>query len=356
MGDPVHAALVGAGGYAAAKVVPFIPSFRNVRYVAVCDANLETARKAAAAVGAETATADLGEVLARPDIDYVELQVPNFLHADLAVRAFEAGKHVLSQKPMARTLGEAQRMIRAGREASRMLGIYMDGYNDPWHWDLRDAVRAGLIGRPVGFRIRYAHQGGLALAGEAWRRNHERVGGGCFLLLIVHLTNAVAWMLDTRITRVTGFMKTLLADMEGDDSTAGALELANGLIGAVDTSYVADGSVEIPNTVLELRGTEGAIRHQRDDGVLYVYSKKGTFKGRGFTYDRPGETLRYERDVEDYMHPTVQERFAAAIRGGEPYVCPGETGLRDLAVCLAMEESSRAGRAVDIDAFIGREP
>jgi len=356
MADVVQAALVGAGGYAAGKVVPFIPSFRNVRYVAVCDTDLDVARRAAAAIGAPTATADLGEVLARDDIDYVELQVPNFLHADLAQRAFAAGKHVFCQKPMARTIDEARQMIRAGRRAGRMLGIYMDGYNDPWHWDIKAAVRAGLIGRPVGFRLRYAHQGGLALTGEAWRRDHARVGGGCFLLLIVHLTNAVSWFLDTRITRVTGFMKTLLADMEGDDSTAGALELANGLIGAVDTSYVADGTPDIPNTVMELRGTEGAIRHQRDDGILYVYSKARTFKGRGFAYDKPGETLRYERDVEDYMHPAVQERFAAAIRGGEPYVCPGEVGLHDLAVCLAMEESARTGRAVDVDAFIGEKP
>lgn len=356
MADRVKAALVGAGGYAAEKVVPFITSFKNVKYVAVCDANLDTARAAAAKIGAQMVTADIQDVLARPDIDYVELQVPNFLHAPLTHAALEAGKHVLVQKPIARTVDEARGMVRAARQAGRQLGVYMDGYNDPWHWDIKAAVKAGLIGRPVGFRIRYAHQGGLKLTGEAWRKSSAQTGGGCFLLLVVHLTNAIAWFLDTRITRVTGFMKTLMADMEGDDSTAGALELANGLVGSVETSYIADGSPDIPNTVMELRGTEGAIRHQRDDGILYVYSKKNTWRGKGFVYDQPGQTLKYTRDVHDYMHPTVQERFAAAIRGGEPYICYGESGLADLAVCLAMEQSSKTGCAVSIDEFIGEKP
>ncbi len=354
MAKTVRMALVGAGGYAAVNVIPYLRNDRNIRVVAVCDVNQELARKAADTLGAERITADLGEVLARPDIDMVELQTPNYLHARQAIAAFKAGKHVFSQKPMARTIAEAKAMIRAGREAHRLLGIYMDGYNDPFHWDIKRAVRAGLIGRPVNFRIRYAHQGGLALKGGAWRQSSKQVGGGCYLLLIVHLVNAVAWFMDTRVTRVTGFMKTLMADMEGDDSTAGALELANGLIGPTDASYVAAGTNDIPNTVLELRGTEGAIRHQRDDGILYVYSKKKTFRGKGFVYDQPGTTMRFLRDVHDYRHPTVHEQFAAAILGGKPYVCPGEMGLHDLAVCLAMEKSAKTGRAIDLRKFIGK--
>ena len=354
MSKEVRAALVGAGGYSAVNVIPYLPQDKNIRFVAVCDLNLELARKAAGILGADMATADYAEVLARKDVEMVELQTPNYLHSRQALAAFAAGKHVFSQKPMARTIAEAKAMIRAGRKAGRLLGIYMDGYNDPFHWDVKRAVKAGLIGRPVGFRIRYAHQGGLALKGEAWRRSAKQVGGGCFLLLIVHLVNAIAWFMDTRVARVTGFMKTLIADMEGDDSTAGALELANGLIGPADASYVADGTPDIPSTVMELRGTEGAIRQQRDDGIIYVYSKKHTFRGKGFVYDTPGETMKFVRDVHDYRRPTVHEQFAAAIRGGRSYVCPGETGLHDLAVCLAMAKSARTGRAIDLKKFIGQ--
>lgn len=360
MARKVRAALVGAGGYSGANVIPYADLFENIEFVAVCDIDLALARRAARRIGASLATDDYREVLSRPDIAMVELQTPNYLHAAQAAAAFEAGKHVFSQKPMARTLREAKRMIAAGRKAGRLLGIYMDGYDDPSLWDIKAAVGKGFIGRPAGFRLRYAHQGGLGLRPGEWRKSAERTGGGCFLLLTVHLVNAVQWIFDSRITRVTGFMKTLMAPMEGDDSAAGALELANGLVGAADASYVAAGTPDIPNTVLEIRGTQGAIRQQRDDGLIYVYSDKRKFRGRLVRYDRPGRTMKFTRPRdgrrERKVRPTVHERFAEAVLGGQPYLVPGEAGLRDLAVCLAMAESSRTGRAIDLEDFIGEIP
>jgi predicted dehydrogenase len=352
MAGVVKAALIGAGGYAKANVIPFIPLYKNLEFVAVCDTDLATARGAARKIGAKTVTADYGEILARDDIQMVELQTPNYLHAEQAVAAFGAGKHVFSQKPMARTMAEARQMIEAGQKAGRQLGVYMDGFDDPFLWDMKAAIRAGLLGKIVNFRFRYAHQGGLALAGEAWRRSTARTGGGSFLLLTVHLTNAVAWLLDTRITRVAGFMKTQMAPMEGDDTTAGAVELETGQIGAAEACYIAAGSLDIPNTVLEIRGTEGAMRHQRDDGILYVYAKSGKFEGPSFHYDKPGKTMKFRRSMKSKHRPTVHERFADAILGGEPYVCPGEVGMRDLAVALAMAEASKDGHAVSVDEYM----
>jgi len=352
MSRVVRAALVGAGGWAKTQIVPFIPLYRNLEFVAVCDTDLRAARAAARRIGAGMVTADYREILARDDLEMVELLTPNYLHAGQAIAAFRAAKHVFSQKPMARTLDEAREMIRAGREAGRLLGVYMDGYDDPLLWDMKAAIRAGILGRVVNFRLRYAHQGGLALGADAWRRSADRTGGGCFLLLAVHLTSAVAWLLDTRITRVTGFMKTQLAPMDGDDTTAGAVELASGQVGAAEACYIAAGTPDIPNTVLEIRGTDGAFRHQRDDGLLYVYSKTGTFQGDAVKYDKPGRTMRFRRSLKTKHRPTVHERFADAILGGEPYICPGEAGLRDLAVALAMAESAKSGRAVDVDTFI----
>jgi predicted dehydrogenase len=68
-------------------------------------------------------------------------------------------------------------------------------------------------------------------------------------------------------------------------------------------------------------------------------------------FTRPRDGWR-ERKVR----PTVHERFAEAVLGGQPYLVPGEAGLRDLAVCLAMAESSRTGRAIDLEDFIGEIP
>lgn len=349
----VRMALVGAGGYAANHLVQGLPKCQNLVCVAVCDTSLEAARQAARVMGAETVTADYGAILARQDVDAVMLHTPNFLHADQAVAALGAGKHVLVQKPMATSVPEAKRMLRAAKEAGRLIGVYMDDLDDPLLPEIRAAVEAGLIGRPVAFYMRYAHQGGLDLAPNAWRRSLKLTGGGSFLLLTIHNVFAVDWIFRTRVRRVVGMMKTLVAPMEGDDTTAAALELENGLIGAAESSYLSAGSPQVPNTVTEIRGTEGCIRHQRDEGLLYVYSSRSTFRGRLIAYDTPGETGRFVRPEGLETRPSVQEQFAAAILGGKSFVCSGDVGLHDLAVCLAIAESSRTGRAIDIRTYIG---
>jgi predicted dehydrogenase len=80
------------------------------------------------------------------------------------------------------------------------------------------------------------------------------------------------------------------------------------------------------------------------------------YRGEVVQYDCPGRTRRFSRKKEHLHRPTVHEQFAAAILAGNAAPTPGEVGLHDLAVCLAMEESGRTGRAVDLGKFIGRMP
>ena len=78
--------------------------------------------------------------------------------------------------------------------------------------------------------------------------------------------------------------------------------------------------------------------------------------GEFIKYHKPDKTLKFRRSLKTRRQPTVHDPFAEAIRGGKPYVCPGEQGLQDLAVCLAMAESARTGGAVDLEKFIGGRP
>jgi len=350
--DVVRMALVGAGGYAAGHLVTRLPLYKGLKCVAICDTDAAAAGRAAQITGATTVTADLRELLGRDDIDMIEFHTPNFLHADQAVAALGAGKHVLVQKPMTTSLADAKRMIRAARQAKRLLGVTMDDLDDPMLVDMKAAIREGFIGRPVAFRMRYAHQGGLSLTPGQWRCDAKRTGGGSFILLTVHNVCAVDWVFDTRVRRVAGMMKTLLAPMEGDDTTAASVELENGLIGAAESSYLSVGCPEVPNTVTEIRGTEGCIGHQRDDSLIHMFSFKKTFHGQLVHYDKPGTSMRFLRAAGMDARPTLHEQFAISILEGKPFVCSGESGLHDLAVCQAIAQSSRTGRAIDIQEFI----
>lgn len=98
-----------------------------------------------------TAYAELGEFLADPGIDLVVIATPHNTHADLAVAALAAGKHVVVDKPLAITLAEADRMVDAARQADRMLSVF---HNRRWDWDyltVKRVLAAGLIGKPYLF-------------------------------------------------------------------------------------------------------------------------------------------------------------------------------------------------------------
>jgi 1,5-anhydro-D-fructose reductase (1,5-anhydro-D-mannitol-forming) len=356
MPNVVRAAMVGVGGFTRDWVVPAARNLPNLRYVAVCDVRPDVAAWAAQALGAETVTARYEEVLARPDVDLVDLQTPNFLHAAQAEAAFAAGKHVFCQKPMAAGIPEAKRMIRAARKAGRLLGVFMDDLNGPLVHDMKRAVQAGLIGRPTAFHIIYGRPGWRDLSADAWRRSARKTGGGCFILLTIHYVRLIAWLLDTRVRRATGFVKTLLADMEGEDSAAGALELENGLVGTAASSYIITPCPEVPGTMVILYGTGGAMQFNREGRSLTVFSTAGTFEGEVVRYAAPGRAQPFTCPAGALHRPTVHEQFADAILSGRPFEVPGEAGLHDLAVCQALAESSRSGRAVDLVKFIGDVP
>ena len=104
--------LVGCGGLSSAHI-PALMKMENAKIVAVCDPIAERAHAAAERAGAEI-TRDFDDLIARPDIDVVHILTPHYLHAPMAIAALGAGKHVLTEKPMATTLSDARAMIDAG--------------------------------------------------------------------------------------------------------------------------------------------------------------------------------------------------------------------------------------------------
>ncbi len=353
MAEPVRAALVGAGGFAGGRVVPMLKALDALRYVAVCDPDRSVAERAAGALGAEQVTDDYEAVLARDDVEMVDLHTPNYLHAPQAAAAFAAGKHVFVQKPMATGLAEGKAMVRGAREAGCRLGVFIDDLNELTLNDMKRAIDEGFIGTPTAFHLSFGRPGWRDLKPDSWRTSLKRTGGGSFIQLTVHNVREICWLLGARVRRVAGIMKTMLAKMEGDDSTAAALELDTGVVGTAASSYVLVSRPEVPTMVTAVWGTEGGLWKQRQGGLLRAFSTRSTFSGELLRYDAPGEAVTCTQGPDQLHRPTVHELFARSIRTGEPYPAPGEAGLHDLAVCLAIAESSRTGRAVDLDEFLG---
>jgi predicted dehydrogenase len=307
---------------------------------------LEICRKEGAVRGSarfEDALAD--------DIDVVDVSTPNHLHEEHAVRALEAGKHVLLQKPMAHNVASADRILAAAAKSKGTLGMYMVMYTYPVVWEIKRMIEAGRLGKIQSVRARDAHRGGLKLpkAAENWRGSRELTGGGSFVQLSVHSMNLVQWWVGEAITEVKAFSeKQFCENVGGDDVTVACVKFGEGdnaVLGMFDSGYASDGRSR------ELFGTKGYVRFINENEVEMQLDD--AWEGELLNYTNVGTLQRFSvvpPDTNDVSNPFNQNRmFLEAVGKGERVYMSGEKGRWDLAVCAAVYRSAEEGRAVRVE-------
>ncbi|MFX1820229.1 Gfo/Idh/MocA family oxidoreductase [Pseudarthrobacter sp. CC4] len=223
---------------------------------------------------AETAT-DWRTVLERDDIHIIDVCAPGWMHAEIAIAAFEAGKHVLLEKPLANTVAEAEAMTAAA-QAARARGVQsMVGFNYrrvPALALAKELIAEGRIGTVRHVRAAYL-QDWLAddQAPMTWRLKKETAGSGALGDIASHAIDQVLFLLGDRVTEVTGRLHTFvnrrpgtsgpaggLEDVTVDDAAWATLSLASGAVASVEASRVATGRKN--SLQLEVYGDKGALR------------------------------------------------------------------------------------------------
>jgi predicted dehydrogenase len=284
-------------------------------------------------------------------IDAVDVSTPNHLHASQAIAALQAGKHVFLQKPMAPSVADCARIVRAARAAGREIGLFMSGLNSPVNHELRAMVAAGAFGKLISMRGRMAHRNAHVTwkrwnyAADYWRRKKELVGGGGMALIGIHAINLLPWLAGRRIESLSAFSENLASReiMEGDDITAAVCRLeGDGALAVLEASYASEGGG------LEICGTAGyAVRHGSGELRLRL---DAPWKGRVLEVPGgEGEAVFSHEEIEKRAAPLEAEceqhrAFARAVLAGQPPPVTGEDGLRDVAVLEAIYRSARSGR------------
>jgi UDP-N-acetyl-2-amino-2-deoxyglucuronate dehydrogenase len=310
------------------------------------------------------ATTMLADALAE-DIDVVVINTPNHLHREQAVAAFNAGKHVLLQKPVAASLPDAEAIADAAAQAAPrglISGLYLSYFDQPLLHDLRAMVAQGWFGEVVHLYARLMHRGGLAvsqqvLSGQAnWRASLAQTGGGCFIQLAVHYVHLFKWLLNASVTRVMAMAKNLSCPgIEGEDLACALLEFSNGALATLDMAWNTAGEQ------LSIHGTRGAAEYIGNQ-TLMLDSDAGAFTGHVINYagkstsqapSAPGAATAQQTQtviappLGDVANPFNQHRqFLEAVRAGRPAPVAIASGVDDLRVVQAVYESARSGKAV----------
>jgi predicted dehydrogenase len=243
--------IIGAGGIADRRTLPVIGTARNSELSVVMDIQEPERLGAKYAIDA---TDSLDAVLARDDVDAVYVASPVRVHAEQVVAAAEAGKHVLCEKPLARSVAETRTMVDACCAAGVLLReAYMLRHHG-LHVEMARLIGEGAIGRPLFASVHWAFQ--YPKMEGAWRQVRDLGGGGALADLGCHVFDLLH-MLVGNIARVAMAAGTLVQDYEVEDLGTVLLEFESGAQGAVTTSFCISDAV-MPATV-SIFGSEGRI-------------------------------------------------------------------------------------------------
>ena len=292
---------------------------------------------------------DYKELIASGKCDAVLIATPHYLHPVIGIEAFEAGLHVLSEKPIGVYTKKVLELYEAAKKTDKVFGIMYNQRTNPLYQKMREIVQSGELGelkRSVWiitdwYRTQaYYNSGG-------WRATWEGEGGGVLLNQCPHNLDLWQWICGLPV-KVKAFVhEGKWHNIEVEDDVTIYAEYANGATGTFITT-----TGDCPGTNrFEITLDGGKLVCENDKLMLYklkgLTSEHCANAEEGFGWIE-GEWIEVETDGRNKQHSEVCNKFAAAILRGEELVAKGEEGIRGLSISNAAHLSAWLGKEIEL--------
>lgn len=383
----LNVAMIGGGfmGKAHAMAYAAMPMFFwpapaiPVRKVVV-DVNEDMAETARQRFGFEEASADWRAVVARPDIDIVDICTPNNSHAEIAIAAAKAGKHIICEKPLARTGAESKTMLDAVRSSGSIHMVAFNYRRTPAVALARKLIEEGRIGNILNFRGTYLQDWSADPDSPlSWRFQKSVAGSGTVGDIGTHVVDFARYLVG-EIASVNALVKTHIATrpkqsggvdklgvgggdktaergpVDVDDEMLTMLRFSNGAVGSIEATRNAYGRNNF--LTFEIHGTKGslAFNYERRDELQVMFAND-VGDARGFRTVYTGPAHPYGSGLWPipalgigYGETKIAECFdlcTAVVTGKQP--SPNfEDGYRIALIADAILASGESGQWVDI--------
>ena len=282
--------------------------------------------------GIPNSTTQLSALLASP-IDAVYVATTNELHHAQVLAAAKAGKHVLCEKPLATSLQDARGMVAACKAEGVTFATNHHMRGAATHRAMRDALKAGRIGKPLAIRV--VHAGYLPKHLQGWRLTNPTAGAGAILDLTVHDADLMRFLLDDDAESVSAMVQNSGMAAPGvEDAAMGVITFKSGVLGQFHDGF----TTRFVRTSTEIHGDEGSL--------VATNNMTQAPAGEVMLRNASGEA-KLDIALENLYVNTISA-FKAAIAGEGHPLSTGEDGVASLAVGLAALQSAKTGRAVDI--------
>jgi predicted dehydrogenase len=277
--------VLGPGFVATHAVIPAIQQLSNAGILAVASHSRERAQSTATQFGIERSYDDYAQLLADPDINAIYIALPNHLHHEWTIRAAQAGKHVLCEKPLAMTAAECDEMIATCQQARVLLMEAVMFRFHPRMQYLKHMLTSGTCGE-----IRYAHIAfSFPFNSPGNYRNYSQFGGGALLDVGSYCVNAARWLIGAEPQAIQGISYS----RNGVDlSTSAILHFEQDVLAHIQCSFAA-----AEHQVIEVVGSTAAVTAPlaftawRDDTTLLLIQQGSSFEQREFAPANPYQVM-----------------------------------------------------------------
>jgi predicted dehydrogenase len=348
----------------------------------IAEATAPLAEEASRRFGFEKYTADWREVVEDPEIDVIDIATPNHLHAEIAIAAAKAGKHIISEKPLARTSEEAKQMYDAVKEAGVVHMVAFNYRRTPAVALAKKFIEEGAIGRITNFRGTYLQDWSADPNSPlSWRFQKKIAGSGALGDIATHVIDLARYLVGD-VAQVNALLSTFITErplqvsgadalgnvtggegprgaVDVDDEVMTMIRFSNGAVGSIEATRNAHGRNNF--ITFEIHGTEGSILfnyERRDELQVCFANDPGDRRGFRTIYTGPahpngaalwpipalgigyGETKIIE----------AHDFFTAIVEGGT--VSPNfADGYQIALIDDAIIESGETGAWVDVPAI-----
>jgi predicted dehydrogenase len=323
-------ALVGLGNYSAGQLAPALLQTEHCYLAGIVTGTPEKeqdwAKKYNIPLGNIYNYRNFDSIANNKDIDIVYVVLPNSMHAEYTIRAAQAGKHVICEKPMANNEEDCKKMISACKQAGKKLSIGYRVYFDPFHNKMMKLGQRQMYGKLTHLSSGFAF---YIKNPNVWRMNKELAGGGPLVDLGIY-------------------------SIEGSIYTSGELPVsitAKNITKNKDFFKQVEGSLEWEMLFPSGYSSKCYTSYEDDANYLKAEAEKGTFElSPAFSYDGiQGKTPEGSMNLIAVNQQALQmDDFALCVKQDRATKVPGELGMRDVYIIRKIYEAAETGKPVTL--------
>jgi predicted dehydrogenase len=329
-------AIVGLGNLSINQILPAFAKCEKSKPVAFVSGHPDKANKLALRYGVNPKNIynyqNYDTIRDNPEVDIIYIVLPNSMHAEYTIRGFQAGKHVLTEKPMASTPEDCQKMIDAGRTAGKKLMVAYRCRYEPYN---QEAIRISRSGDLGSTQVIVADHGFNIGDPTQWRLKKDLAGGGSMMDIGIYSLNAARYLTGEEPTEVSAILYSAPNDprfKEVEENVNFQLRFPSGVLANCTSSYGYTSTSRY-----RVIGSQGWL--QMDPATWYT--------GLRMVVGGKDGICEKQLPIRDHFASEMDHMSQCVMENKEP-LTPGEEGLRDIKLIMSIYEAARTGKTVKV--------